>query len=121
MSHDLSLKEAQHEWHGTLKSYLIGFFLSLLLTSLSFYLVTSNHLSGHTLIYTLISLAGIQALVQLLLFLHIGQEPKPRWETFILCFTIVVLLILVLGSLWIMHDLDERVMANMVHQEMAHD
>lgn len=120
MTHDLSLKETQKEWHGNLKSYLIGFTLSLLLTSASFLLVITKLLSGISLIYALIGLAIVQAIVQLIFFLHIGQEAKPRWETITFCFTVLVLLIIIIGSLWIMHDLDDRVMSNMT-EEMFHD
>lgn len=120
MTADLGLKEIQKEWHGTLKSYLIGFFSSLILTAISFSLVITGALAGHSLIYTLIGLAGIQAIVQLLFFLHVGQEAKPRWETFIFCFTVLVLLIIIIGSLWIMNDLNERVMPEM-SKEMSHD
>ncbi|CUI16296.1 putative cytochrome o ubiquinol oxidase, subunit IV [Candidatus Protochlamydia naegleriophila] len=117
---DLSLKETQKEWHGTLKSYLIGFAASLFLTSLSFGLVVAKLLSGSTLVYALISLAVVQTIVQLIFFLHIGQEAKPRWETLTFCFTVLILLIIVIGSLWIMNDLDDRMMGNMTH-EMIHD
>src|SRR5436190_1795215 len=61
MTADLSLKEIQKEWHGTFKSYLIGFFSSLILTGISFSLVITGALSGHHLIYTLIGLAFIMA------------------------------------------------------------
>ena len=121
MSADLSLKETQKEWHGTIKSYVIGFTASLLLTLISFYLVGAKVLSGQTLIYTIVGLAFVQAIVQLLFFLHLGQEAKPRWETLIFYFMVLVLLIVVLGTLWIMHDLDERVMGNMMTKEMTHD
>lgn len=113
MSTDLSLKEIQKEWHGTLKSYLIGFFSSVLLTGISFSLVITKALTGHVLIYTIVGLAILQAIIQLIFFLHLGQEAKPRWETFIFCFTVLILLIIVIGSLWIMHDLDERMMPKM--------
>lgn len=117
---NLSLKKIQKEWHGTLKSYLIGFAASIVLTSLSFGLVVTEFLLGSTLIYTLIGLAALQTIVQLIFFLHIGQEAEPRWETFIFCFTVLILLIIVIGSLWIMNDLDGRMMENMTHA-MKHD
>ena len=37
MEHDLTLIEMKKEWHGTLKSYAIGFIASLILTSISFF------------------------------------------------------------------------------------
>lgn len=113
MDYDLTLKEIKKEWHGTLKAYFIGFGASLLLTVLSFFLVATRTLSNSYLIYAIIGLALIQAVIQLIFFLHLGQEAKPRWETVVFCFMVVVLLIIVIGSLWIMNDLDHRVMADM--------
>ena len=120
MSADLSLKEIQKEWHGTLRSYVIGFILSLVLTAASFLLVAAKLLTGKVLIGTIVALALIQAIFQLLYFLHLGQEAKPRWETLVFYFMGIVLLIIVLGSLWIMYDLDDRVMSDM-KMEMKHD
>jgi cytochrome o ubiquinol oxidase operon protein cyoD len=120
MSHELNLEEIKKEWHGSLKAYIIGFISSLILTLFSFSLVAFELLKGSYLVYALMSLAVIQTIVQLIFFLHIGQEAKPRWESMALGFTILVLLIVVIGSLWLMHDLDERMMGNMTH-EMTHD
>lgn len=119
MSHELNLQETKKEWHGTLKGYIIGFAGSLLLTALSFYLTITHHLSNQFLIYTLIGLATIQAMIQLIFFLHVGQEAKPRWDIVGLCFMILVLLIIVIGSIWIMNDLNMRMMPNM--EGMMHD
>ena len=33
----------------------------------------------------IVALALLQAIVQLLFFLHVGQEAKPRWETLVFC------------------------------------
>lgn len=121
MTVELSLKEIQKEWHGSLKSYVVGFLASLLLTGISFYIVFANLFSGHTLFYAVIGLAVAQAIIQLIFFLHVGQEAKPRWETISLCFTIMVLLIVVIGSLWIMFDLENRVMPDMAKEMSSHD
>lgn len=120
MTEELSLKETQSEYHGTLKSYAIGFISSLILTGIAFLLVSERLLTGDLLIYSIIALALIQAAVQLLCFLHLGQEAKPRWETFIFFSMMLVLLIIVGGTLWIMHDLRIRVMSPM-SMEMTHD
>ena len=120
MSTELSLKETKKEWHGSLRAYIIGFFLSLLLTATSFLLVINNVIARDHLIYVLIALATIQAIVQLICFLHLGQEDHPRWETLTFLFMVLVLLIVAIGSLWIMHDLDNRVMSGM-NKMMSHD
>lgn len=120
MSEERTLKQIKKEWHGSLKGYLIGFVASLLLTSLSFLLVINQWLTGRALVYGLIVLALTQAICQLIFFLHEGQEPKPRWETLVFYFMILVLLIIALGSLWIMSDLNDRVMGPML-MEKTHD
>lgn len=120
MSSELSLKEIKKEYHGTLKSYLIGFVTSILLTIISFSLVITQVVSGLTLICTIVVLALVQAIIQLLFFLHLGTEAKPRWETLVFYFMVLVLFIVVIGSLWIMYDLNDRVMATMP-KKVSHD
>ena len=120
MEHELSLKEIQKEWHGTYLSYFIGFLASLVLTAASFLLVISKIVIGPVLIYAIIALALIQAIVQLIFFLHVGQETRPKWETLVFSFMVLVLIIIAAGSLWIMIDLNDRVMSNM-NSEMQHD
>lgn len=113
MHEEPSLKEIQKEWHGSYKSYAIGFTASLLLTAVAFFLVMSRVLAGKLLVFSLVGLALIQAIFQLRYFLHLGEEPHPRWETVIFFFMVMVLLIIALGSLWIMSDLNDRVMSGM--------
>ncbi len=115
MSEDLSFEETKKEWNGSYRSYLIGFISSLLLTLISFFLVISNILPKKTLIVTISILAVVQALCQLEYFLHVGDEEKPRWETVVFYFMVIVLLIVAIGSLWIMYDLNERMMTWMPH------
>jgi cytochrome o ubiquinol oxidase operon protein cyoD len=110
---DKTLSEVQKMWHGTYLAYVIGFLGSVILTALAFYLVWAETLQGGPLIITIVALAIVQAIVQLIFFLHLGNEPKPRWETLIFSFMVLVLLIIALGTLWIMYDLNNRVMTGM--------
>lgn len=115
MSHDpeMSLEEIKKQWHGSYKHYAIGFFGSLILTALSFFLVIAAALEKKSLIYALVALALIQAFIQVRYFLHVGEEPKPKWETGIFFFMVMVVLIIVVGTVWIMYDLNNRVMVGM--------
>lgn len=115
-----SLREIQKEWHGSLKGYLIGFVTSILLTVASFYLVVSKALTGRVLVHTILSLALVQAATQLICFLHVGQESKPKWDMLTFYFMILVLLIVVVGSIWIMFDLNDRMMSGMT-MDVPHD
>ena len=111
--HEESLSKIQKGYHGSLRSYIVGFCLSVVLTAASFLLAGLGVFKGDGLKFALIGLAVIQGLVQVLFFLHLGKESKPRWETMLFFFMVMVLFIVVLGTLWIMHDLDMRVMPGM--------
>ncbi len=117
MSEELSLKEIKKEYHGSLTSYIIGFLASLFLSIASFYLVVTKVVQNPLLVFTLVTFALVQAIFQLVFFLHVGQEAKPRWDTIVFFFMVMVLVIIAFGSLWIMHDLNDRVMSNMVMEK----
>lgn len=87
-------------------SYIVGFVMSLILTLTAYILVAKRHQSNHTLIILVIILSISQLLVQLVFFLHLGRESKPRWNLIVLSFAALIVGILVLGSLWIMNNLN---------------
>lgn len=95
---------------GTLRSYVIGFTLSILLTLAAYSVVVQKLLSGWTIIAAVVGLAILQLLVQLLFFLHLGRETKPRWNVMVFLFMLLVLIIIVFGTLWIMHNLNYHMM-----------
>lgn len=90
----------------TTNSYVIGFVLSLLLTFTAYFAVVNQMLGGWMLIAAILGLAFIQLWVQLIFFLHLWQESKPRWNLIIFLSTVFIILILVVGSLWIMNHLN---------------
>jgi cytochrome o ubiquinol oxidase operon protein cyoD len=97
---------------GLLKSYIIGFVLSIVLTLLAYYPVLLNANSHHMMfprdlvLWFIIALAFIQLLVQLFFFLHLGQEEKPRWKLAIMISFFGIVLIVVIASIWIMQHLN---------------
>ena len=96
--------------HGSLKTYLLGFFFSLLFTLVSFAVVYFNLFAVRDL-YIIISISALlQAVVQLVLFLHLGAESKPKWNLMVFLFMALIVLCIVLGSLWIMNEIDYRTM-----------
>ena len=91
-----------------LKHYLLGFLISIVLT-LAAYFVAVNYF--HWAAHLTVALLGLfQAWLQLSLFLHLGREPKPRWNLVVFLFTLMVTLILVFGSVWIMENLNYNLM-----------
>lgn len=91
-------------------SYILGFVSSVALTLVAYYIVVDRAFGTGALTYTILGLAVLQLVVQLVFFLHIGQEQGARWKLVTLIFAALVVLIVVLGSLWIMHNLDYNMM-----------
>lgn len=96
--------------HGTTKSYIIGFILSIIFTIIPYKLVVDHMLSGSNLVIAVVLFAIAQLFVQLVFFLHLSTKSDSRWNTLTFVFTVVVLLILVVGSLWIMWNLNYNMM-----------
>lgn len=97
-------------WNVSLKPIVIGLILSALLTLASYRIVTYYHLTSMGLVYTVFVLGIIQALVQLVFFLHLGLEEKPYWHMITFIFTALIAIIIVGGTLWIMSNLSYNLM-----------
>ncbi len=92
--------------HKTLKSYLTGFVLCIILTVIPFVLVGKKMLSTQALFVSVMALAVVQLYVQVAFFLRLNASPKGRWNLMSFLFAMVIVLILVVGSLWIMFNLN---------------
>jgi len=89
-------------------SYIVGFVLSLITTLISYYLVVNQLWPKEMLIYIVMGIAVLQLVIQLVFFLHLGRG--SRWKLVTFAFAVLVVLIVVVGSLWIMHNLDYNMM-----------
>lgn len=96
--------------------YVSGFVGALAVTVVAFALVMSRVLTGGWLIAVLVMFALVQLWVQLTFFLHLGSEAKPRWQLTAFLFTAVMVLVIVIGSLWIMYHLNYNM--SMTPQQM---
>ncbi|NHB97125.1 cytochrome o ubiquinol oxidase subunit IV [Photorhabdus stackebrandtii] len=98
--------------HGSLKSYLIGFILSVILTVIPFWMVMDGSASHATILTTVVTLAVVQILVHFIYFLHMNTSSEERWNLVALLFTILIIGIVVVGSLWIMYNLNINMMVD---------
>jgi len=89
----------------TLKDYIWGFLVSLLLTLSAYLLVVKRLFAGKILAFIIISLGLIQMIAQLRYFFHLGHESKPRFNLLMFLFMALILVVVVFGSLWIMYSL----------------
>lgn len=95
-------------------TYSVGFLSSIVLTVLAYAIVVHDIFkdvwSPGVIAVVLSVLASIQLVIQLLFFLHLSEESKPRWKLLSFIFAFIILGIIVFGSLWIMFDLNSRMM-----------
>jgi cytochrome o ubiquinol oxidase subunit IV len=99
---------AEARWE--LRSYVVGFGLSLLLTVAAFGLAVSKLLTGTALTVAVGLLGLVQIAVQFRFFLHIDLTRQKREDLQLILFTGLLILIMVAGSLWIQSSLDIRMM-----------
>jgi len=95
-----------HGWNVSFKPLIWGFIVSLVLTTAAYFIVVEHLLARWVLLAALVGLSAIQALFQLVLFLHLGIESKPRWNLMIFLFMVLIIVILLGGSMWIMYSLN---------------
>jgi cytochrome o ubiquinol oxidase subunit IV len=95
---------------GSLKSYLTGFVLSLILTAIPFALVMSGALSPSVTLAAIFSAGIVQILAHMHYFLHLDTSSAERWNVLALMFTFVIMVLFVGGTIWIMYDLYYRMM-----------
>lgn len=93
---------------GTLKSYTVGFLLSVLLTAAAFGLVMSFRLSRPAALAAILVPAVLQILVHLHYFLHLNTSSRARWNVLALVFALMIMILFVGGTLWIMYHLHYR-------------
>jgi cytochrome o ubiquinol oxidase subunit IV len=95
---------------GSLKSYLTGFVLSLILTAIPFALVMSGTLSPAAALAGILSAGIVQILVHLHYFLHLDTSSAASWNMLALIFTLLIMILFIGGTLWIMYNLHDRMM-----------
>ena len=99
--------ESRHE-PSQYTSYVVGFILSILTTLAAYIIVVKHVWPMETLVYIILGVAVVQLIVQLVFFLHIGRGSHWKFITFI--FAILVVLIIVVGTIWIMNNLNYNMM-----------
>jgi cytochrome o ubiquinol oxidase operon protein cyoD len=95
---------------GSLKSYAVGFILSIVLTVIPFAFVMSGAFSRSAVLFGIFGAAIVQILVHLHYFLHLDTSSAMRWNVMALVFALLIITLFVGGTLWIMYHLHYRMM-----------
>jgi cytochrome o ubiquinol oxidase operon protein cyoD len=90
--------------------YTIGLALAVILTATSFWVANTSLLWAPGIPLGLVVLAIAQMGVHLVFFLHITTGPDNTNNVLALAFGILMVFLVVVGSLWIMTNLNDNMM-----------
>ncbi|MBZ9846985.1 cytochrome o ubiquinol oxidase subunit IV [Mesorhizobium sp. CA14] len=97
--------------HGSLRGYLIGFVLSVILTAIPFWMVMTGALDNKQATAIIImAFAVVQIVVHMVFFLHMNPASEGGWSMLALIFTVTLVVIVLSGSLWVMYHLNANMM-----------
>ena len=97
--------------HASYRSYLIGFALSVVLTIIPFWIVLGDVTDSLPIALTVIfGLGVVQILVHVFYFLHVTLSAEDGWQAMSIGFTVIVVVIIMAGSIWVMFHLHENMM-----------
>jgi cytochrome o ubiquinol oxidase operon protein cyoD len=99
--------------HYSLKDYTIGFVLAVILTAIPFWLVMGNVLEPEMTRYVILGFAGVQLVVHMVYFLHLNSKSEGGWNMMALLLTLVLLVIVLAGSIWVMYHMNANMMPGM--------
>lgn len=89
--------------HGSVKSYLTGFVLSVILTAIPFWMVMTEAFDKGPTYITIIVLAIVQIFVHLKYFLHLNFSDQGKLDTYSFIFAAVIIVMVVALSVWIIY------------------
>ncbi|MBC2667168.1 cytochrome o ubiquinol oxidase subunit IV [Novosphingobium flavum] len=105
-----------HGSHGSLRDYMVGFFLSAILTAIPFWLVMSGAIADRQAsAMVIMAFAVVQIVVHMIYFLHMNTKAENGWTVMALIFTIILVVIALSGSLWVMYHLNHNMMPMAAH------
>jgi cytochrome o ubiquinol oxidase operon protein cyoD len=106
--------------HGTFRSYMTGFILSVILTAIPFWLVMGDVIRDRTLTSIVImGFAAVQIVVHMIYFLHMNTKSEGGWTFIALVFTLTLVVITLVGSIWVMYHMDQNMMPMSPHEALT--
>ena len=102
--------------HFSLRGYVTGFLLSVVLTAIPFWLVMAKVIPNSTITaLVVLGFAVVQILVHMVYFLHLDAKSEGGWNLLSTIFTVVIVVIMLAGSLWVMHHMNTNMMPMTEH------
>ncbi len=120
-AHDAHGAHDAHAPHSTLRGYATGFVLAVLLTAIPFWLVMGKVFAdSSTTGFVLLGLATVQIVVHMIYFLHMNTKSEGGWSMLALLFTMMLVVIMLSGSIWVMYHLNHNMMPGMMNEMSTH-
>lgn len=113
--------------HNVMMRYLSGFILSVALTIGAFLLVyayrsSDGELFARGVLFGVVGIfAVMQVAVQAVYFLHLSSDERTKWTRYAVIFAVAVALIIIVGSLWIMQNLNYNMMPEHTTKYMSQE
>ncbi|GGB66245.1 cytochrome o ubiquinol oxidase subunit IV [Blastomonas aquatica] len=96
--------------HASMRDYVTGFVLSVILTAIPFALVMTGALPAQVTAVVIMGFAVVQIIVHMVYFLHMSPKAEGGWTLTSLIFTLIVVVIMLSGSVWVMSNLNANMM-----------
>ncbi|QOL79984.1 cytochrome o ubiquinol oxidase subunit IV [Pseudooceanicola spongiae] len=97
--------------HGTMNQLMTGFVLAAILTVIPFGIILGEpDFSRYIKIGIIMGFAALQIIVHLVYFLHLNSKAEGGWTIAATILAVVILVIVLAGSLWVMHNMNENMM-----------
>jgi len=112
----MSAAHAEHHdhddigYHATVRGYVVGFLLSVLLTAIPFWLVMAKVLPSGVTGFVILGFAAVQIVVHMVYFLHMNAKVEGGWSLLALLFTAAVVVIMLAGAIWVMYHMNANMM-----------
>jgi cytochrome o ubiquinol oxidase operon protein cyoD len=105
--------------HGSMKSYMTGFILAVILTAIPFWLVMGDVLQDKTVTTLIVvAFAAVQVVVHMVYFLHMNTKSEGGWTFMSMVFTLIIVMITLVGSLWVMYNMNTNMMPTMTMEQL---
>lgn len=119
-AHTHDAHDASGAPHGSRRGYWIGFLLSVVLTAIPFGLVMTDAIADTRITAGIVmAAAAVQIVVHMIFFLHMNTKSEHGWTMMALIFTIIIVVIVIAGSLWVMYNMNANMMPGMTAGGMA--
>jgi len=98
----LSCRDGEWIMSKTVVTHTVGLIFSIVLTLVAVYVMLYTGMSLQVRTSIIIGFAFLQALVQLLMFMHLTEGPDGRATAFKVLFAVIITLLVIIGTYWVM-------------------